>query len=395
MTGSGRAESASARREKGRKGDTGPARWRARLTAVVLLLGAWAAGLEPVCAQSLTDHPERALSAPEPGVLPGLAALVPGLLLHGSGTYVAKDRPAAKRLAIASGAGVGAVLLSGTLLAVTGTSRRLVGAMAPIALAGTGVFALTWLADLYGATTGGRDASAASWVAPIELELGYRYVRDPQFAYGSFGYARADLRYKAWRAAPSAFVALDADNQRLGLDLAYRMRGRHAKARTSDGSFLDLATGLLHHRYGREGFAVWTPSLALEGRLDLAHVGESLRGAFVEGQLGAGLELYHFDAVGARPRENAFGLLLGRFGFGIYLGNGTRRTGEVSLYYDHRHDDFAAGAGLRGIASGVLGHLGSAGHYFFDERWGASLMLEVGSAVVAGAALRYRQEASP
>ena len=123
----------------------------ARRLVLVLLCAAVGLAVEPACAQAPKEERAATPAAPEPGVLPGLAAVVPGLLLHGSGTYLAKDRRAAKRLAIANGVGLGTLLLSGTLLVVTGTARRLVGVLTPLAVAGTGVFVTTWLADLYGA----------------------------------------------------------------------------------------------------------------------------------------------------------------------------------------------------------------------------------------------------
>jgi hypothetical protein len=357
-----------------------------RVSAQALATQAAAAEAEPRASSA-------AASATKPGVLPTLASIVPGVVLRGSGTFLAKDRRAAKRLFLTAGAGLVLFLGSGAVLAATGTSRRLVSAFAPLVFAGSGLIFMSWLADIYGASTGGRDAVGQTLSPPLEWELGYRYVHDPQFDYQSFAYARGDLRHGGWRASPGAYVALDDDNQRLSLDLARRLWGRHARDQSSDGSFVDLTHGLIYHRYGSEGFAVWTPTAALEGRLDLRHVADSLRGAFVEGQLGVGVEVYAFDAPGAQARDDVFGLLLARYGFGVYFGSGLRRTGEATLYYDHRHDDFAAGLGVRGIGSGVLGHIGTAGHYYFDEHWGISGMFEIGSAVVTGVSARYRASA--
>jgi hypothetical protein len=230
-------------------------------------------------------------------------------------------------------------------------------------------------------------------VPHVDVELGYLYAHDPQFRYGSFATLRGDFRASAFRASPLAYVALDDDNQRLLLELAYRPLGRTPSRRFADGSFLELATGVRYHRYGSDGFAVTTSEWHLDGRLDLARVGKPLEGSFVEGQLGAALELYHFDAPGSRSENNAFGMLLARFGFGVYVGTGPR-SGEALLYYDHRHDDFAAGLGVKGIASGPLGHFGLSGRYFLTRAWGASALLEVGSAVVAGGAVCYRYAAS-
>jgi hypothetical protein len=327
----------------------------------------------------------------EPGVWPTLSALGPGLVLHGAGTFMAGDRRTAKRLFIGSLVGFSTFFVSGALLAGTGTARGLVGIATPFVIAGGGTFLLSWLADIYGASTGGRDVLASPFLPQIEAELGYRYVYDPQFAYRNFAEARSHFRFRSFRASPSAIVALDDDNQRFALELGKRLRGRVPGEPSRDGSYLETAGSLTYHRFGRERFSVWTPALALEGRLDLAHAGTTLRGAFVEGHVGAGLELYNFDVQGLRARESSFALLLARFAFGVYLRGSGVRGGEATIYYDHRHDDYAAGLGVRGIGSGVLGHLGAAGHYYFSEHWGGALVLEVGSAVVTSLTLRYRR----
>jgi hypothetical protein len=341
--------------------------------------------------QHAASAPEAATSAPwlEPGVLAAGVALVPGFVLHGAGSFSIGDRKAAKRLVIAEATGLAVLIGAGALIAQTGTARRLVGALTPLAIAGFGVFALTWLADLYAASSGGRDAYGPRFVPHVELQLGYLYVHDPQFAYGSFATLRGDLRASAFRASPEAMVALDDDNQRVLLELAYRPVGRTPARRFRDGSFVELATGVRYHRFGSDGFAVISSEWHVDGRLDLSRVGPSLRGAFVEGQLGAALELYQFDAAGSHVENNAFGLLLARFGFGVYVGTGPR-SGEAQLYYDHRHDDFAAGLGVKGIGSGVLGHFGLSGRYFVTPSWGVSALAELGSALVAGASACYR-----
>jgi hypothetical protein len=63
------------------------------------------------------------------------------------------------------------------------------------------------------------------------------------------------------------------------------------------------------------------------------------------------------------------------------------------LYYDHRHDDFAAGQ--PGLGSGALGHFGLDGRWFMDERWGLLLDAQAGSALVIGASLLMRQGSLP
>jgi hypothetical protein len=332
---------------------------------------------------------ERELAV-KPGVLPTLAAVVPGILLHGSGAFAAGDRPLAKRLALLEAAGFGAFLTAGAVVAFTGTSRRLVGSFAPVIVMGGGVFLLGWLADIYAASTGGRDVHGAPFAAPVEAELGYRYVYDPQFAYRNFTYVRADFREHRLRVSPSAWLALDDNNQRVQLEVAGRVLGRQPGRPSPDGSYLDGVSAFTYAGYGSDEFGVYTGELRVDGRLDLAHVGRSLRGAFVDGHVGAGLELYDFQVKGAKVRDDASGILLARFGFGIYVGDSRARTGELLLYYDHRHDDYAAGLGVAGIAGGVLGHVGLAGHYYLTPTWGLTVLGEAGSAYIGGLGLRYR-----
>lgn len=325
----------------------------------------------------------------KPGVLATGLALVPGALLHGAGSFAIGDRKGARRLGIAEASGLTTFVIAGGLIASTGTARQFIGGLTPFVIAGFGAFALSWLADIYAASTGGRDAYGPGFVPHVELELGYLYVHDPQFAYSSFASLRAALRAGAFSATPEALVALDDDNQRFVLTFAYRALGRTPRRAFSDGSFLELAAGARYHRFGRERFAVGSGEWHLDGRLDLARVGHTMRGAFIEGQLGVALELYQFQAARSRLENNAFGMLLARFGFGLYFGNGPR-SGEAQIYYDHRHDDFAAGMGVSGIGSGVLGHVGISARYFFLPSWGVSALAEVGSAVVAGANVCYR-----
>lgn len=325
-----------------------------------------------------------------PGPLAGAACAVPSFILRGSCAFATGDRATARRLAISEGVGISTLLAAGTLLAVTGTSRRLVGTLVPLAIGGFSVFMLGWLADVYAATTGGRTDRAARFVPELEGQLGYLYVHDPQFRYRNILSAQLDLRAGALRVSPAVHVAADDNNQRFGLELAYRAYGLTPRRAARDGSYADLVTGVRHHRYASDDFAVTTPEWSVQGRLDLARVGASLAGSFVQGELGAALELYDFAAPGSRVSDNATGMLLASFGFGVYFGDGEQRSGEAQVYYDHRHDDFAAGLGTQGIAAGILGHFGARGLYYVTREWGLSGVLELGAAVVSGLSLRYR-----
>ena len=147
----------------------------------------------------------------KPGVLAASLAVLPGFLVHGAGAFAIGDRSTARKLALSEAGGLTTFLAAGSLIALTGTSRKLIGVLAPITIAGFGVFVLGFLADVYAASTGGRPDQAPNFVAKLDAEVGYLYVYDPQFAFGSFLTARSDLRAGSFRASPEAQVALDND----------------------------------------------------------------------------------------------------------------------------------------------------------------------------------------
>jgi hypothetical protein len=65
------------------------------------------------------------------------------------------------------------------------------------------------------------------------------------------------------------------------------------------------------------------------------------------------------------------------------------------LYYDHRHDDFAAGLKSTGLGSGVPGHIGLSSRYYLSDHFGVTTSAEVGSAWVLGLGIAFRQATGP
>ena len=65
--------------------------------------------------------------------------------------------------------------------------------------------------------------------------------------------------------------------------------------------------------------------------------------------------------------------------------------GEARVYYDHRHDGYAAGLILTGLGSGVAGHFGLDLRGYFSETFGLRLDAQVGSSQIVGLSLLIRQ----
>ena len=320
------------------------------------------------------------------------AALVPGVVVHGTGHLVVGDTKTGLRLLALEGAGLGVLATGFIPLVATGASRRLIGPAIALTATGVGLFAISFLADIYGvvAPTGGVGSPFRT--APtLQTALGYRYVYDPVFAYRNFMVQEIDYRTGRWRVHPSAWFALDDTNSRVRAHFAYRLTGPLPEGNPGarDGSFLDLETAVTRHTFTSEGFATATGEIAVAGRLDMARIGPSLRGSFAEMSVGWALQAYSYRARGTRADVGE--LLLARFGYGMYIGWPGSPRAEVMIYYDHRHDDFAAGFKMTGLGSGTIGHFGAEGRLFVSDHWGVAAEAAFGSAYVTGLSILYRQ----
>ncbi len=324
------------------------------------------------------------------------ASIVPGVVVHGTGHYVLGRSQTGTNLLLAQGAGLGGVLLGGAPIVLTGANRTLTGPMAVLVISGMGLFTTSWLADVWGVATPLSERGRPLLTPPVlETHLGFAYVNDPQFAFGSLLVTAFDYRVGRVRLSPEARFAPKDQNTRFRLEGAYRFVGPvPGPVRTPDNSFFDLELGWQSHTFHAEGFVQGTAEVSFGGRLDLARVESNLRGAFGELWTGISVVSTDFEAPGVDEEYNA--QLLGRFAFGAYLGDpsdptSNLRGGEVQVFYDHRHDDYAAGLKVTGLGSGVAGHFGMLSRYYFDEHWGVLAEAEVGSAHVFGLRLLFRQ----
>jgi hypothetical protein len=297
-------------------------------------------------------------------------------------------------LLLLEGIGLGAFFTGGTTLVLSGASRYLVAPSAALVISGFGLFASSFFADIYGTSVPLDDRGEPARVAPvIETELGYAYVYDPQFTYRNFVVEGVDVRWRSLRIAPRAWFAVDDANQRLRLLGSFRAYGPRPHEPAEDGSFLDFEAAVTHHRYGSDGFSTLTGELFARGRLDLARLDPDLSGMFSEAGTGLAVSAVDYDVPGLAAEVET--LLLGHFAFGVYIGDVGRRGAELSAYYDHRHDDFAAGLKLTGLGSGVSGHAGLLGRWYFHQNFGFLADAQIGSAAVLGLSFLYREGITP
>lgn len=320
-------------------------------------------------------------------------AVVPGLAVHGSGHYALGHKKTALALLIGEGLGLALVLGGVTTLRASGNSRYLAGPALSATVLGAGLVVASFGADFYGtlATDGDAVDSLPRAPARFESELGYRYVADPHFSYGHFIVESLTLRQARFRFTPSAWFSTNSSNLRYRVEAAYRLLGLEPGEQGPRDDRVDIVLGGLHQRYLPEHFQRSGVEFLLDTRFDLAHLGDTLRGSFFDFALGYGIAKINYDLPGLSVPADSDDLLLARVGFGVTLRGRAATGSEARLYYDHRHDDYAAGFVSSGRISGVFGKLGGDLRYFFTPRVGLLADAQFGSALVFGLSLLLRE----
>jgi hypothetical protein len=345
------------------------------------------------------QKPARPEPEPEPEplhersrALPAAAAAVPGLVVHGSGHWALAEPATARRLLLMEGIGLGMFLAGGLTIVFTGASRYFVAPAASVTMAGFGLFSTSYLADIYGSVSKDGEAALSRYRPPArwETELGYRRIYDPQFAYRDFLVERVSRQIGPLRLSPSGMFDLRGDTARYRMETQYRLAGVTDSPAPSDVSYVDLTLGFVHQRHRPEHFTKSSAELSVDGRYDLARLGRTLRGSFVELSAGYALSRLDYDLRGLEVPHDLEHLLLGRIAFGVTLRGLSAPGSEALLYYDHRHDDYAAGLKLGGLGSGVVGHFGLSARWFFTESVGLAGDVQAGSAYIGGASLLLR-----
>ena len=330
-----------------------------------------------------------------PRLLPAAAAVVPGLLVRGSGHFALGEPRTARHLLALEGIGLGLFLSGGLTIVFTGASRYFVAPAATATMLGFGLFSTSYLADIYGTVSNDGGAALSRLRAPArwETELGYRRLADPEFDYRDFVVQRVSRQIGAVRLSPSGMFSLGGETARYRVEGQYRLAGNVLDPRPRDVSFFDVTLAFVHQRHPPQHFSRSQAELSLDARYDFGRLGPTLRGAFMELCAGYALARTDYDLTGLTVPHDLEHVLLGRIGFGVTLRGQSAPGSEALLYYDHRHDDYVAGLKVKGIGSGVLGHFGLGARWFVTESVGFALDAQVGAAYLGGASLIFRSHA--
>jgi len=333
---------------------------------------------------------------------PQIVSVFPGLLVHGSGTFLQGRPRTTERLLLLEGASLLAIAIGGFVIYQTGAARDVAGAATLITAAGVGTFGSSFFASVYASA-----APSVGWGEPrrrlpqFVSGLGYTYVNDAQFDNHHFMTAQVDGRIEGWHLGVDTTMTPSAGYQQLSGRAGYRLLGpRATRASASDGSYLEPQVAYTSEQLDGYGFDTRTLTAQLEGRLDVQRLLPDVRGGFFQAAIGLARQWIEFDVPGTHVTESS-GILVLHSGFGVYIGARSASTlapaaalpgGELELYYDHRRDGLVGGIKTLGPSSGFVGHVGLRGEYYLSSAWGLSALVERGSTWVFGSSVLFRTD---
>lgn len=310
-------------------------------------------------------------------------SVVPGLVVHGAGSWLSGDNETARTLLVAEGVGLG--LTGGALagLALTGAARDWSGLFISTAIVGMGLFTLTFAADVYRTATPtgfGKHPGSVPWMT---TEVGLVFIENPRLKYGPLARSSATLRWDRWSLAAATYQAPSALHSLTRVEAGFRMWGATVGRRPANtgGSHVTAVLGYEDSRYRRASYLTQGGEVRLTARVDSERLLPAVRGAFFDGELGYARRRTGYELFDTAVYDS---LLLGGFAFGAYHGDPTTNGGETRLYYNHRHDGYVAGLLMSGLGSGTIGHFGLETTHFFNPTWGLRAHAEIGSAAVIG-----------
>ena len=323
---------------------------------------------QPEASEPSGDASDAEAPPISPGVLPTLAAIIPGVLIHGSGHYVAGDKKTAIKLLKWQAIGLSLAAASSLFLRLSGGSRYGNEITIPMVVTGTGLMFGTLFADIFG-SAGGGNGYHYDKAANQAATLGYAYIHDPNFSYRHFSRAAGRVEVDDFRVEPLLWTALDDDNQRARLPIRYRILSN------DQGEYLEATTAFTYHHFGSEEFSTYVGELSVGGRMEMQRIGETLRGSFATMSVGAGWQVTDYSPSGLG--SDSLALLLGHYGYGFYL----PKSGELEMYYEHRRDNFTAGSSPSSRnGSGFLGHFGVKLRQPISRQFAIQAQAEIGSA---------------
>lgn len=318
---------------------------------------------------------------PRPGSLLATgAAVVPGLLLHGSGHFVLGERQTAYRLLAMEGAGLLGIVGGIGLLAAVGGSEKLAAIYVPLAVGGAGLFGLSFLADVAGAAHGRRPWPVPSVRSGLRVRAGYVGLFASKHSFGHLGELGVEWQTRRLVLEGAAMVHPQGDFSAYRGLAGWRLWLSPDNPVTRATLFAELGRQGFH----REGFSITTFRAFGELRWNLGGLLATMENAWVLGRLGWGFD--SFDFAGTSADDDGLPFLVADVGFGLMA---SERV-EVELAYRHRKGDLPGGMALSDGMAGFAGMLELRGRVTLGARWALVPGVRLGTGVMPWLSLESR-----
>lgn len=299
-------------------------------------------------------------------------AIFPGLIIPGSGHFSSGYREESMDLLVFGGSGLGILALGGIPTIVSHASRRFNTVTIPLIIAGAGTWLISWYADIFGTTAKGAWAGSEPENSPFQLEGGFAYTKNPLFEFSTFARIAGSAQWSVFSGMLEMWHALDDSNTRVTAQGRVRLLNR----KKDEKEFYSVYLGgeYWFHRFGTEDFTNKGAAIFLQSRMNLGELVKTASGSFASVTVGLGASTTDYGIKGNTDEIET--LVTSGFSMGLYLGKG---RGEVELYYNHRHDDFAGGLKLGISGDGIVGYFGVRGFYKVFEGWAVKWDVAMGS----------------
>lgn len=322
------------------------------VSALALALGA---------AEARAEDPES--PAPRRRAAALTAALVPGVLVHGTGHWMLGDKKTARRLRRMEMVGLLLAGLGGAAIGLSGTDENLAMFYVPMLVAGGTTFMGSFLTDVIGVATKGTRARGRArppgWGGDdlAHTSLGYRHVLHPALDISHV--ARASAGFRARRVALTVSAEAEAAGRYQEQQVVFRYTTHLRPLRMAS---LDFGFDLTHRRLRDDRLSSYPGAVWAEMTWDLAKLAPSVPGAYGRGRFGVGAELVNYGDVPGID-DDVVPFVAAEAGLGFRLG----RT-DWELSYNHRKDGLPGGSFI-GRLPGMLGSVGVSGRARVWKRW--------------------------
>lgn len=256
------------------------------------------------------------------------ASIFPGVLLHGSGHYVAGNKKEGLSMLKWSGIGLGTTIAGLVGMGLTGGADELMPILIPVTFMGFGVFMSTWLLDIMG---------TANLHGTQELTHPY------QETYFLMNYVDQDnnrnnlsrfINYQSQIGFDRFFVQLNYEHELDGKYNEFHLKGGYNLLQKKDYQLYIIPE--FKYRHSSEGFGIYQGHLLGELELNMGNIWKSLDGIYFTNELGYGTQIFQFN----NSNETFTNSLM-------IIGQGLRihasKYLDISSRYKRREDELVGG----------------------------------------------------